>query len=69
MTVMISDHEKLFPPSKDVPPSPPAQKTERKAPVPRSSVGWGAAEHPTAPRVSTQMVRMDPQGNNQTYMS
>uniref|UniRef100_A0A8C3QMA0 Rho GTPase activating protein 25 n=1 Tax=Cyanoderma ruficeps TaxID=181631 RepID=A0A8C3QMA0_9PASS len=55
MTVMISDHEKLFPPSKDVPPSPPAQKTEKKAPVPRSSVGWGAAEHPTAPRVSTQM--------------
>ncbi|NXB81927.1 RHG25 protein, partial [Donacobius atricapilla] len=55
MTVMISDHEKLFPPSKDVPPSPPAQKTEKKAPVPRSSVGWGAAEDPTAPRGSTQM--------------
>ncbi|NXU69804.1 RHG25 protein, partial [Horornis vulcanius] len=55
MTVMISDHEKLFPPSKDVPPSPPAQKTEKKAPVPRSSVGWGAAEDPTASRGSTQM--------------
>ncbi|NWR01303.1 RHG25 protein, partial [Paradoxornis webbianus] len=55
MTVMISDHEKLFPPSKDVPPSPPAQKTEKKGPVPRSSVGWGAAEDPTAPRGSTQM--------------
>ncbi|NWT57962.1 RHG25 protein, partial [Erythrocercus mccallii] len=55
MTVMISDHEKLFPPSKDVPPSPPAQKTEKKTPVPRSSVGWGAAEDPTAPRGSTQM--------------
>ncbi|NWH83492.1 RHG25 protein, partial [Aegithalos caudatus] len=55
MTVMISDHEKLFPPSKDVPPSPPAQKNEKKAPVPRSSVGWGAAEDPKAPRVSTQM--------------
>ncbi|NXQ61899.1 RHG25 protein, partial [Anthoscopus minutus] len=54
MTVMISDHEKLFPPSKDVPPSPPAQKTEKKAPVPRSSVGWGAAEDPTAPRSSAQ---------------
>ncbi|NWR51761.1 RHG25 protein, partial [Regulus satrapa] len=47
MTVMISDHEKLFPPSKDVPPSPPAQKSEKKAPVPRSSVGWGAAEDPS----------------------
>ncbi|NWU43256.1 RHG25 protein, partial [Hylia prasina] len=55
MTVMISDHEKLFPPSKDVPRSPPAQKTEKKAPVPRSSVGWGAAEHPTAPRGCTQL--------------
>ncbi|RMB91481.1 hypothetical protein DUI87_32060 [Hirundo rustica rustica] len=55
MTVMISDHEKLFPPSKDVPPSPPAQKTEKKAPVPRSSVGWGAAEDPAAPRGSTQL--------------
>ncbi|XP_063276802.1 rho GTPase-activating protein 25 [Prinia subflava] len=54
MTVMISDHEKLFPPSKDVPPSPPAQKTEKKAPVPRSSVGWGAAEDPAAPRGSTR---------------
>ncbi|XP_053856695.1 rho GTPase-activating protein 25 isoform X2 [Vidua macroura] len=51
MTVMISDHEKLFPPSKDVPPSPPAPQNEKKAPVPRSSVGWGAAEDP---RGSTQ---------------
>ncbi|NXO65206.1 RHG25 protein, partial [Phainopepla nitens] len=47
MTVLISDHEKLFPPSKDVPPSPPAPKNEKKAPVPRSSVGWGAAEDPS----------------------
>ncbi|NWZ08911.1 RHG25 protein, partial [Agelaius phoeniceus] len=46
MTVMISHHLKLFPPSKDVPPSPPAPKHEKKAPVPRSSVGWGAAEDP-----------------------
>ncbi|NWX57425.1 RHG25 protein, partial [Promerops cafer] len=59
MTVMISDHEKLFPPSKDVPPSPPAQKSEKKAPVPRSSVGWGAAEDPTAPRGSTQRQMRD----------
>ncbi|NXT16402.1 RHG25 protein, partial [Prunella fulvescens] len=46
MTVLISDHQKLFPPSKDVPPSPPAPQNEKKAPVPRSSVGWGAAEEP-----------------------
>ncbi|NXP89909.1 RHG25 protein, partial [Passerina amoena] len=46
MTVMISDHQKLFPHSKDEPPSPPAPKNEKKAPVPRSSVGWGAAEDP-----------------------
>ncbi|XP_058715178.1 rho GTPase-activating protein 25 isoform X2 [Poecile atricapillus] len=59
MTVMISDHQKLFPPSKDVPPSPPAQKNEKKAPVPRSSVGWGAAEDPTAPRASTQRQMRD----------
>ncbi|NXE41049.1 RHG25 protein, partial [Ptilorrhoa leucosticta] len=59
MTVMISDHQKLFPPSKDVPPSPPAQKNEKKAPVPRSSVGWGAAEGPTAPRGSIQRQMRD----------
>uniref|UniRef100_A0A8C3UW85 Rho GTPase activating protein 25 n=1 Tax=Catharus ustulatus TaxID=91951 RepID=A0A8C3UW85_CATUS len=59
MTVLISDHEKLFPPSKDVPPSPPAQKAEKKAPVPRSSVGWGAAEDPTAPRGSTPRQMRD----------
>ncbi|XP_023796605.1 rho GTPase-activating protein 25 [Cyanistes caeruleus] len=56
MTVMISDHQKLFPPSKDVPPSPPAPKNEKKAPVPRSSVGWGAAEDP---RASTQRQTRD----------
>ncbi|NXC91770.1 RHG25 protein, partial [Cercotrichas coryphoeus] len=54
MTVLISDHEKLFPPSKDVPPSPAGPEAEKKAPVPRSSVGWGAAEEPAAPRGSTQ---------------
>ncbi|XP_009934868.2 rho GTPase-activating protein 25 [Opisthocomus hoazin] len=49
MTVMISDHAELFPPSKDVPPSPPAQKNDKKAPIPRSSVGWDAAEDPVVP--------------------
>ncbi|NWH66105.1 RHG25 protein, partial [Geococcyx californianus] len=48
MTVMISDHADLFPPSKDVPPSPPAHKKDKKAHIPRSSVGWDAAEDPAA---------------------
>ncbi|NXO52606.1 RHG25 protein, partial [Aramus guarauna] len=53
MTVMISDHADLFPPSKDVPPSPPAQKNDKKAPIPRSSVGWDAAEEPAVPRADS----------------
>ncbi|KFV16303.1 Rho GTPase-activating protein 25, partial [Tauraco erythrolophus] len=67
MTVMISDHADLFPPSKDVPPSPPAPKSEKKAPIPRSSVGWDAAEDPAVPRVESltqrQMVRDDPRAS------
>ncbi|NWI55913.1 RHG25 protein, partial [Calyptomena viridis] len=61
MTVMISDHTNLFPPSKDVPLSPPAPKNDKKAPVPRSSVGWGAAEDPAVPRAVIQrQMRRDP---------
>ncbi|NXA87119.1 RHG25 protein, partial [Melanocharis versteri] len=60
MTVMISDHEKLFPPSKDAPASPAAPKNEKRAPVPRSSVGWGAAEEPTAARGCPQRQMRDP---------
>ncbi|XP_077814478.1 rho GTPase-activating protein 25 isoform X4 [Macaca mulatta] len=45
MTMMIRDHEVLFPKSKDIPLSPPAQKNDpKKAPVARSSVGWDATE-------------------------
>ncbi|KFR03045.1 Rho GTPase-activating protein 25, partial [Nipponia nippon] len=57
MTVMISDHTELFPPSKDVPPSPPAQKNDKKAPIPRSSVGWDTAEDPAVPRVESLIQR------------
>ncbi|NXH15604.1 RHG25 protein, partial [Bucco capensis] len=57
MTVMISDHAELFPPSKDVPPSPPAPHNEKKAPVPRSSVGWEAAEDPVVPREESLIPR------------
>lgn len=65
---MISDHADLFPPSKDVPPSPPASKNDKKAPVPRSSVGWDAAEDTAVPRAESlirrQTVRRGPQRNN-----
>ncbi|XP_042539006.1 rho GTPase-activating protein 25 isoform X1 [Dipodomys spectabilis] len=45
MTMMIRDHEVLFPKSKDAPLSPPVQKNDpKKPPVPRSSVGWDATE-------------------------
>uniref|UniRef100_A0A8C8RAG6 Rho GTPase activating protein 25 n=1 Tax=Pelusios castaneus TaxID=367368 RepID=A0A8C8RAG6_9SAUR len=47
MTKMISDHATLFPLSKDKPPSPPTQRNDsKKIQVPRSSVGWDAAEDP-----------------------
>ncbi|NXD83983.1 RHG25 protein, partial [Halcyon senegalensis] len=57
MTVMISDHADLFPLSKDVPPSPPAPQNDKKAPVPRSSVGWDAAEDPAVPRAKSMNQR------------
>lgn len=45
MTMLIRDHEVLFPKSKDAPLSPPAQKNDpKKPPVPRSSVGWDVSE-------------------------
>lgn len=45
MTVLIRQHEALFPPSKDVLPSPPAKKSEsKKKNTPRSFVGWESAE-------------------------
>ncbi|NWR64834.1 RHG25 protein, partial [Bucorvus abyssinicus] len=57
LTVMISDHADLFPPSKDVPPSPPASKNDKKAPIPRSSVGWDAAEDTAVPRAESLIQR------------
>uniref|UniRef100_A0A673AC10 Rho GTPase-activating protein 25-like n=1 Tax=Sphaeramia orbicularis TaxID=375764 RepID=A0A673AC10_9TELE len=44
MTVMIRQHEKLFPVSKDVIPSPPSNKSESQKNAPRSFVGWESAE-------------------------
>nr|XP_025873602.1 rho GTPase-activating protein 25 isoform X2 [Vulpes vulpes] len=54
MTMMIRDHEVLFPKSKDVPLSPPAQKNDpKKPPVARSSVGWDATEDPPISRADS----------------
>ncbi|XP_029019917.1 rho GTPase-activating protein 25 isoform X2 [Betta splendens] len=44
MTVMIRQHEALFPLSKDVLPSPPPNKAESQKNAPRSFVGWESAE-------------------------
>lgn len=43
MTVMISNHDELFPKHKDKPPSP-STSDSKKASVQRSMVGWGASE-------------------------
>ncbi|POI32285.1 hypothetical protein CIB84_003963, partial [Bambusicola thoracicus] len=57
MTVMISDHADLFPPSKDVPPSPTAQQNDKKTPILRSSVGWDSAEDSTLPRAESSVQK------------
>ncbi|KAG7222101.1 hypothetical protein INR49_016671 [Caranx melampygus] len=44
MTMMIRQHEALFPLSKDVLPSPPAKKAESQKNTPRSFVGWESSE-------------------------
>ncbi|KAM9393558.1 rho GTPase-activating protein 25 [Pholidichthys leucotaenia] len=44
MTVMIRQHETLFPLSKDVLPSSPSNKSESQKNAPRSFVGWESAE-------------------------
>ncbi|XP_071435314.1 rho GTPase-activating protein 25 [Pithys albifrons albifrons] len=46
MTVLISEHSTLFPAAEEVPLSPPVAAHAKPVPVPRSSVGWGAAEDP-----------------------
>lgn len=57
MTVMISNHADLFPPSKDVLPSPTAQQNDKKTPILRSSVGWDSAEDSTLPRAESSVQR------------
>lgn len=50
MTVMISLHEKFFPKTNDQPPEPASQKNDSKmGQLPRSSVGWDAAEESFSP--------------------
>ncbi|XP_072004988.1 rho GTPase-activating protein 25 isoform X2 [Engystomops pustulosus] len=56
MTVMISHHEKFFPKTKDQPVVTKAQKGDlKKVQVPRSSVGWDAAEENISPSSKTHM--------------
>ncbi|KGL84621.1 Rho GTPase-activating protein 25, partial [Tinamus guttatus] len=59
VTVMISDHAELFPASKDGSLSSDAEKPNefKKAPVPRSSVGWDAAEDPAGARTDSLILR------------
>ncbi|XP_074064072.1 rho GTPase-activating protein 25 isoform X2 [Macrotis lagotis] len=68
MTMMIRDHEVLFPKSKDTPPSPPTQKHDsKKSPVPRSSVGWDAAEDSSIPQTdSFNQMTSDADSNSST---
>ena len=57
MTMMIRDHEVLFPKSKDAPLSPPApQNDPKKPPVARSSVGWDATEDPPIYRTDSVSI-------------
>ncbi|KAM6221294.1 rho GTPase-activating protein 25 isoform 2-T2 [Rhynchocyon petersi] len=54
MTMMIRDHEVLFPKSKDAPLSPHAQKYDpKKSSVARSSVGWDATEDSPISRIDS----------------
>ncbi|NXG02996.1 RHG25 protein, partial [Sakesphorus luctuosus] len=55
MTVLISEHSTLFPACQEVPLSPPVPPSAKAVPVPRSSVGWGAAEDPA--EIRGPMVR------------
>ncbi|XP_070621378.1 rho GTPase-activating protein 25 [Erythrolamprus reginae] len=48
MMTMISDHERLFPGSREARPSPPpSESSSTKAPVLRSAVGWDAVQRPS----------------------
>ncbi|XP_077119160.1 rho GTPase-activating protein 25 isoform X1 [Ranitomeya variabilis] len=59
MTVMISHHEKLFPKANDQPIETKTQRSElKKVQVPRSSVGWDAAEESISPTGDLSKSRM-----------
>ncbi|XP_008049209.1 rho GTPase-activating protein 25 isoform X2 [Carlito syrichta] len=68
MTMMIRDHEILFPKSKDAPLSPSSQKNDpKKPPVARSSVGWDATEDPSISRTdSFSSMTSDSDANSPT---
>nr|XP_020635818.1 rho GTPase-activating protein 25 isoform X2 [Pogona vitticeps] len=57
MTVMISQHTKLFPALKEVVPSPRLQKSHsKKSSVPRSAVGWDAVQAPWTSRTVDRTI-------------
>ncbi|XP_072835193.2 rho GTPase-activating protein 25 isoform X4 [Pogona vitticeps] len=57
MTVMISQHTKLFPALKEVVPSPRLQKSHsKKSSVPRSAVGWDAVQAPWTSRAVDRTI-------------
>ncbi|XP_073509748.1 rho GTPase-activating protein 25 isoform X4 [Phyllobates terribilis] len=59
MTVMISHHEKFFPKANDQPVETKTQRSElKKVQVPRSSVGWDAAEESISPTGDLTKSRM-----------
>ncbi|XP_034976532.1 rho GTPase-activating protein 25 isoform X2 [Zootoca vivipara] len=57
MSTMISDHAKLLPISKDIAPASPLQNSDsNKSPIPRSSVGWDAAQRPLMARAGNRTL-------------
>ncbi|XP_075711456.1 rho GTPase-activating protein 25 [Rhinoderma darwinii] len=59
MTVIISHHEKFFPKTNDQPVEAKTQRNDlKKVQVPRSSVGWDAAEESVSPLVDSSKTHM-----------
>ncbi|KAM3925673.1 rho GTPase-activating protein 25 [Leptodactylus fuscus] len=65
MTVMISHHEKFFPKCNDQPVEVKTQKNDlKKVQVPRSSVGWDAAEENVSPSGDSSKTHMKYSGDS-----
>ncbi|KAM4037372.1 rho GTPase-activating protein 25 isoform 2-T2 [Anomaloglossus baeobatrachus] len=65
MTVIISHHEKFFPKANDQPVEVKSQRNDlKKVQVPRSSVGWDAAEESVSPTEDSCKSRMKYSGDS-----